>query len=124
MLCAVSGGADSVYLLHRLYCLRRELDFTLVAAHYDHRLRGAESTQDAKFVEEFVRLCCPAERLYTPEGPGKELPGVRLITGGGDVAGEAARLRQGLEETARADALRLSPNCRSRGGGESHRHRP
>ena len=101
VLCAVSGGADSVYLLHRLYCLRRELDFTLVAAHYDHRLRGAESTQDAKFVEEFVRLCCPAERLYTPEGPGKELPGVRLITGGGDVAGEAARLRQGLEETAR-----------------------
>ena len=101
VLCAVSGGADSVYLLHRLYTLRRELDFTLVAAHYDHRLRGAESTQDAKFVEEFVRLCCPAERLYTPEGPGKELPGVRLITGSGDVAGEAARLRQGLEETAR-----------------------
>ncbi len=101
VLCAVSGGADSVYLLHRLYTLRRELDFTLVAAHYDHRLRGNESTQDAKFVEEFVRLCCPAERLYTPEGPGKELPGVRLITGGGDVAGEAARLRQGLEETAR-----------------------
>ena len=94
VLCAVSGGADSVYLLHRLYTLRRELDFTLVAAHYDHRLRGRESTQDAKFVEEFVRLCCPAERLYTPEGPGKELPGVRLITGSGDVAGEAARLRQ------------------------------
>ena len=101
VLCAVSGGADSVYLLHRLYGLRRELDFTLVAAHYDHRLRGSESTQDAKFVEEFVRLCCPAERLYTPQGPGKELPGVALITGSGDVAGEAARLRQGLEETAR-----------------------
>lgn len=101
VLCAVSGGADSVYLLHRLYCLRRELDFTLAAAHYDHRLRGSESTQDAKFVEEFVRLCCPAERLYTPQGPGRELPGVTLITGGGDVAGEAARLRQGLEETAR-----------------------
>lgn len=101
VLCAVSGGADSVYLLHRLYTLRRELDFTLVAAHFDHRLRGNESTQDAKFVEEFVHLCCPAERLYTPQGPGKELPGVELITGGGDVAGEAARFRQGLEETAR-----------------------
>ena len=108
VLCAVSGGADSVYLLHRLYCLRRELLRAAseklsgaLAAHYDHRLRGAESTQDAKFVEEFVRLCCPAERLYTPEGSGKELPGVKLITGGGDVAGEAARLRQGLEETAR-----------------------
>ena len=101
VLCAVSGGADSVYLLHRLYTLRRELDFTLAAAHFDHRLRGEESTQDAQFVEEFVRLCCPAERLYTPQGPGRELPGVKLITGGGDVAGEAARLRQGLEETAR-----------------------
>ena len=36
VLCAVSGGADSVCLLHALYHLRAELDFTLSAAHFDH----------------------------------------------------------------------------------------
>ncbi len=110
VLCAVSGGADSVYLLHRLYTLRRELNFTLVAAHYDHRLRGNESTQDAKFVEEFVRLCCPAERLYTPQGP--------LLTGSGNVAGEAARLRQGLEETARQMRYAFLQEAAKRAGAD------
>ena len=32
ILCAVSGGADSIYLLHRLYRLRRSFSFTLAAA--------------------------------------------------------------------------------------------
>ena len=36
VLCAVSGGADSVCLLHQLYRLRREVPFTLAAAHYNH----------------------------------------------------------------------------------------
>ena len=52
VLCAVSGGADSIYLLHRLWRLRRELNFTLAAAHFDHRLRGAESAQDMEFVRD------------------------------------------------------------------------
>ena len=46
VLCAVSGGADSMCLLHWLS--RRE-DITLHAAHFDHRLRGAESEGDAAF---------------------------------------------------------------------------
>ena len=40
VLCAVSGGADSIYLLHRLYHLRPVFGFHLVAAHYNHQLRG------------------------------------------------------------------------------------
>ena len=40
VLCAVSGGADSVAMLHVLYRLRSKLNFTLSAAHYNHRLRG------------------------------------------------------------------------------------
>ena len=43
VLCAVSGGADSIAMLHVLYRLRDRMDFTLAAAHYNHRLRGAES---------------------------------------------------------------------------------
>ena len=54
VVCAVSGGADSVALLFALWLLREKLDFSLSAAHFDHGLRGEESRQDARFVE---RLC-------------------------------------------------------------------
>lgn len=47
---AVSGGADSVCLLHLLYRLRREWGFQLSCAHINHGLR-AEAAEDAAFVE-------------------------------------------------------------------------
>ena len=40
VLCAVSGGADSICLLHALYRLRERYAFSLAAAHYNHQLRG------------------------------------------------------------------------------------
>lgn len=100
VLCAVSGGADSIYLLHRLYLLRDQWKITLVAAHYNHRLRGAESDRDEAFVRSFVAQRCGEERM---EGPGgvRILPPVELVVGGGDVAGEAALQGRGVEETAR-----------------------
>lgn len=54
IVCAVSGGADSTALLFGLYLLREKFDFTLSAAHFNHRLRGAESDGD----EQFVRTLC------------------------------------------------------------------
>ncbi len=99
-MCAVSGGADSIYLLHRLWRLRRELNFTLAAAHFDHRLRGAESAQDMEFVREFVSLCCGRERTLRPDGTVETLPPVELFTGSGDVAARAKETGRGLE-TAR-----------------------
>ena len=101
VLCAVSGGADSIYLLHRLWRLRRELGFRLAAAHFDHRLRGEESARDLEFVREFVSLCCGRERILGPDGETRELPPVELYTGFGDVAGRARETGQGIEETAR-----------------------
>ena len=97
VLCAVSGGADSVCLLHALYHLRPKLHFSLSAAHYDHGLRGEDSTRDAKFVEQFVTLCCGEQRL--PDG--RVLPPVKLYQSKGDVGKEAARTGHGVEETAR-----------------------
>ena len=101
VLCAVSGGADSVYLLHRLWRMRRELGFTLAAAHYDHRLRGEESARDLEFVREFVSLCCGRERTLRPDGSVEVLPPVELFTGSGDVHAQAEETGRGLEETAR-----------------------
>lgn len=53
MVVAVSGGADSVVLLHSLLRLRAEWSLTLHVAHFDHGLRES-SRQDALFVEELA----------------------------------------------------------------------
>ena len=50
VLVAVSGGADSVFLLRSLVALAGPRGFDVVAAHFDHRWRGAESAADAAFV--------------------------------------------------------------------------
>lgn len=47
---AVSGGADSVCLLHVLRELAPRWDLRLHVLHVNHRLRGAESAGDAEFV--------------------------------------------------------------------------
>ena len=54
VICAVSGGADSVALLFGLYLLREKLGIELRAAHLNHHLRGKESDRD----EQFVRQLC------------------------------------------------------------------
>jgi tRNA(Ile)-lysidine synthase len=54
VLVAVSGGADSVTLLHLLYELRRELKLGLEVAHLQHGIRGPEAQEDARFVAELA----------------------------------------------------------------------
>jgi tRNA(Ile)-lysidine synthase len=49
ILIALSGGADSVAMLHALHRLG---GYPLTAAHLNHRLRGAESDRDEHFVRE------------------------------------------------------------------------
>ncbi|MBQ3135730.1 MAG: tRNA lysidine(34) synthetase TilS [Oscillospiraceae bacterium] len=85
VLCALSGGTDSVCLLHWLHSLRAEYSFRLVAAHYNHQLRGAQSDRDEQFVRKLVST----------------LPDVALVVGRGDVAAAAAEQKLGIEETAR-----------------------
>jgi tRNA(Ile)-lysidine synthase len=48
----VSGGADSLALLHILKQLAPRLGITIHAATLDHQLRGEESAGDARFVEQ------------------------------------------------------------------------
>ena len=47
---AVSGGPDSVCLLHLLVKLQKKPGVSLHVAHLDHQLRGAESEADARYV--------------------------------------------------------------------------
>jgi len=53
---AVSGGADSVCLLHVLAGLLPGLGLDLTVLHINHRLRGKESEGDAAFVSELAAL--------------------------------------------------------------------
>ena len=60
LVCAVSGGADSVALLFAMFLLREELEITLSAAHFNHKLRDSESDRDQEFVRQFCgRLDIP-----------------------------------------------------------------
>jgi tRNA(Ile)-lysidine synthase len=51
----VSGGPDSLALLHALRELAPEFGLQLHVAHLNHQLRGAESDADAAFVENLAR---------------------------------------------------------------------
>lgn len=84
ILCAVSGGADSVSLLRLLAAARDKGEIGLVAAHFEHGIRGEESLDDMRFVE---KLCA---RLN-----------VELCTGRGNVPSEAAKSGEGTEACAR-----------------------
>jgi tRNA(Ile)-lysidine synthase len=81
---AVSGGADSVCLLHILAKLQKELKIKLHLAHLNHQLRGTESEADAEYVAEL------AHQL-----------GIPAAIEGRDVKGYQARQRLSLEEAAR-----------------------
>ena len=84
VLCAVSGGADSMALLHLLWSQRAEKELEIFAAHYEHGLRGEESLRDAAFVEDWCRA--------------HELP---CAVGHGDAAAYAVKEGLSVEDAAR-----------------------
>ncbi len=81
---AVSGGPDSVLLLHFMEALARELGFKLAVVHFNHRLRGAESEGDEALVRGMA-----------------ELLGVDCLRSEADVGREARGRRANLEAVAR-----------------------
>lgn len=54
VLVAVSGGPDSVSMLHVLKELSVTLELQLFVFHLDHRVRGESSLEDARFVKELA----------------------------------------------------------------------
>ncbi len=84
VLAAVSGGPDSVSLLHLLNEIKGECGFDLSIAHVNHLSRGKDSDEDADFVADLgEKLGLPAyiERV--------------------DVAKEKERLKTSFQEAAR-----------------------
>lgn len=69
VLAGVSGGMDSITLLHILWTLRKERRFTLQVVHFNHLIRGAQADADAGLVRELAgALGLPAivERCDVP----------------------------------------------------------
>jgi tRNA(Ile)-lysidine synthase len=85
VLVAVSGGADSIALLHALVRLRARCGLRLAVAHLHHGIRGAAADADARFVQR-----C-AQRLGLP-----------LVTERADVPRRAKAEGISLEMAARA----------------------
>ena len=72
---AVSGGADSVCLLHLLHSMAAEGDLELTVLHVNHHLRGEESEADVRFVEELAArlgLPCLVHDAPVPENENLE----------------------------------------------------
>lgn len=84
VLCAVSGGADSMAMLWCLYSFRQELGITVSAAHFNHLLRSEASDADEAFVRDF---CAKHQIPFFSER--------------GDVAAYAVEQGIGIEEAAR-----------------------
>ena len=55
VLVGLSGGPDSVCLLHALAKLRKMIPFTLFSAHLNHNLRGMDANRDAGFAMSFSK---------------------------------------------------------------------
>lgn len=86
-LVGVSGGRDSVVLLHWLLSLgyRR-----LIVCHFEHGLRGRAGKADARFVAGLAKKS-----------------GLKFDLGSAEVASLAAERRQSIETAARAERLRF-----------------
>ncbi|MDH5696573.1 MAG: tRNA lysidine(34) synthetase TilS [Dehalococcoidia bacterium] len=84
LLVAVSGGPDSVCLLHILVELSKELAVKLHVAHLNHQLRGIESEADASYVSDLARQF-----------------GIPATIDRQDVKGYQTQQRLSLEEAAR-----------------------
>ncbi len=84
LIVGVSGGTDSVALLHILNTLAPHFGFKLHAATLDHQLRGEESAGDVRFVEQVSREW-----------------GIPLTVGKADVTTIAREKQLGIEAAAR-----------------------
>jgi tRNA(Ile)-lysidine synthase len=81
---AVSGGADSVALLHVLLELREELGIVLSVAHFNHQIRGEAADADERFVAHLAQQ-----------------HQLDFHSGRGDAPALAAQKKQSLETAAR-----------------------
>ena len=98
---ALSGGPDSVALLHMLCAIREEYRLKLYAAHFDHMFRGVQSSRDAAF----ARSLCRSK-------------GIPFYSAKKDIKKIASAQKGGLEKTARVERYRFLIKCAAKAGAK------
>ncbi|MBQ0110913.1 MAG: tRNA lysidine(34) synthetase TilS [Oscillospiraceae bacterium] len=100
---ALSGGADSVCLLHVLYTLKEKYGYNLCALHLNHGIRGKEAKRD----EDFCRQLC--EKLGVPlKVKTTDVPGLRQKGESTETA--ARRLRYEFFDGFECDLVAVAHN--------------
>ncbi|MBQ3234930.1 MAG: tRNA lysidine(34) synthetase TilS [Clostridia bacterium] len=66
---ALSGGKDSVCLLHLLLSVKNELSLSVKAVHVNHSIRGAESDRDEEFVKNLCSTLGVELKVFTVDAP-------------------------------------------------------
>ncbi len=97
----VSGGVDSVVLLHVLMAIRDEYDLSLIVAHVDHGIRGEESRREADFVRDLAQ--------------GLDLRFETVVT---DVPALAREKRMSVQEAAREARYAFYEEVRKKNNGQ------
>lgn len=70
LIAGVSGGADSLAMLHLLKGLQEEFNFKLHVGHVDHSLRGKEAEEEARWVQETAEnwgIPCTVTKVNVPQ---------------------------------------------------------
>ncbi len=83
VLVALSGGPDSVCLLHLLHSLKEELNIEIYAAHVNHLIRGEDAIADENYAGElcksldikFFAKRIPVEEIAKEKGISTEMAG-------------------------------------------------
>lgn len=125
---AVSGGPDSVCMLHILSGLSNELGIELHVAHLDHQLRGQESAADAEYVSDLAdRLRVPAtlasrdvaayrrEHRLSPEESAREVRYAFLSEVAGDIGADRIAVGHTLDDQAETILMHLVRGSGTRG---------
>ncbi len=100
VICAVSGGADSMCLLTVMKALSAEMRLRVVAANLNHSLRGAEGDGDSQYVE---TIC--------------EIRGIPFYGKKLDVAAIAHARGQSIEEAGREERYKFFQEVSAKLGG-------
>lgn len=96
----VSGGADSMCLLHLLKELSRDYPFKLTVVHINHGIRGKEADEDAAYVRDICKAWDIPCRIYAV-----------------DIKEEALKRKCSEEETGRAIRYEIFEKVRLETGG-------
>src|SRR5919201_340251 len=96
-LIGVSGGRDSVALLHWLVNLGYK---KLVVCHLNHQLRGRSSDADARFVQKLVERYNQEFVARVPRLPGSRV-NLDFELGAADVRAVAKKKKMSIETAAR-----------------------